>query len=292
MKKHFFDKFPIIKYANNSVRNIFAKVVLDDSTKQKPENFVQIIMEDDNSLRADVAAERYYGSPYFDWVYYMSNDVVDPYNDVFLDNELFINMIISKYGSIELAQQKIEYYINNWFENSEDKLTISQYESASKNVKKYYTAKIDYSNRITEYVRHRKDWKKSTNKLRILTLDSVESLGIETLVYQYVSGNLVASGEIVDINTEDKKITVKNITGAFVSTSNVLYRFGSTTQYVVSAVASPHTEDNIPADEASFWSPMTYFNAEQEQNQLRKTVKFLRKGGISALDRNIEKLLE
>jgi hypothetical protein len=133
-------------------------VVLDDSTKQIPENFDQIIMEDDVSLRADVAAERYYGSPYFDWVYYMSNDVVDPYNDVFLDNESFINMIISKYGSIELAQQKIEYYINNWFEKPEDKLTISQYESASKNVKKYYTAKIDYSNRITEYVRHRKDW--------------------------------------------------------------------------------------------------------------------------------------
>ena len=293
MSKQFFDKFPIIEYSNNVVRNIFAKVILDDATKQQPENFVQFRIEDDVSLRGDTIAERYYGSPYFDWLYYISNNIIDPTNDTFLDSELFLNMIVSKYGSIELAQQKIVFYINNWQENPDDKLTVSQYDSASKNVKKYYTARIDYANRIIEYVRHRKDWKKATNKLRVLTLNSVTSMTIGTLVSQFVGGNLVASGEIVDVNTDDSKITVKNITGQFETTGgNVVYRFANNTAYTVTAVNSPHTEDNISAEEMPFWGAMTYFDYEKEINELKRRISLLRKDGLSQISKNLEKLLE
>ncbi len=293
MTKQFFDKFPIIEYSNNVVRNIFAKVVLDDVSKQQPENFIQFRIEDDVSLRADIIAERYYGSPYFDWLYYISNDIVDPMNDSFLDTELFLNMIVSKYGSLELAQQKTIFYRNNWQENSNDKLNISQYDSASKNVKKYYTANIDYLNRITEYVRHRKDWKKTTNKLRILTLDKVTSMTTGTLISQYVGGNQVALAEVVDVNSEDLKITVKNITGGFVTTGgNVIYRFANTTAYTATAVSSPHTEDNISTEEAQFWSPVSYFDYEKENNELKRRINLLRKEGVGQISKNLDKLLE
>lgn len=293
MTKQFFDKFPVIEYADSKVRNIFAKIVLDDKSKQHPENFIQIAINDDVSLRADIIAEKYYGSPYLDWIHYMTNDVVDPYSDMFLDGETFVNMIKSKYGSVEFAQQKIAFYLNNWFENNEDKLTISQYISAPKNIKKYYTARINYANEVIEYVRHRKDWKKSTNKIRILTVNSVASLTVGTLIYQYVAGNLVASGEIVDVNSVDKKITVKNITGSFVTTAgNVFYKFNNTTQYSVSTITSPHTEDNIPANETQFWSPMTYFDQERELNELKRSIKLLRAEGVAIINRNLEKLLE
>jgi hypothetical protein len=293
MTVQFFDRFPIIQYANNSVRNIFAKITLNEKSKNAPENFFQIKLKDDVSLRSDLLAEKYYGSSYSDWLHYMSNSVVDPYNDLFLDSESFMNFIISKYGSVQFAEQKIKHYINNWFENPEDKLTISKYESISKNVKKYYTGRINYANEIIEYVRHRKDWKKSTNKIRILTVDSVSSLTVGTLIYQYVSTNLVASAEIIDVNQEDKKITVKNITGSFVTTAgNIVYRFNSTTQYSVSKIATAHTEDNMSEEEARFWSPVTCYEYENEINELKRTVTVLRSSGISDIFVNIQKLLE
>jgi|694.fasta_scaffold00051_137 hypothetical protein len=293
MPSQFFDKFPIIEYSNNVVRNIFAKVVLDDASKQQPENFIQIRLNDDVSLRADVIADRYYGSPYFDWIHYMSNDVVDPYGDVFLDSESFLGMIVKKYGNIELAKQKTVFYINNWSDKPEDKLSVSQYENASKNIKKYYTADIDYANRIIGYVRHRKDWTKVTNKIRILQIDKTTSMIPGDLIAQFVSGQQVASAEVIDVNTVDNKITIKNITGEFVTTvGNIVYRFDDNTQYSVSSIISPHTEDNITTEEASYWSPVSYFDRETEINELKRNVKLLRKEGVSLISKNLQKLLE
>jgi hypothetical protein len=292
MTKQFFDRFPVIQYSNNNVRNIFARVVLDEKTKETPENFVQVILPDHMSQRADLIADSYYDSPYFDWLYFIGNDIIDPY-DVYLDSNSFYNMIVTKYNDLTTAQQKIVFYINNWNNYPDDTLTIEQYEAASKNVKKYYTARIDYANRILGYERHKKDWKKTTNKLRILTVDSVEDLAVGILIYQFVSGIQVASAEIVDVNSTDSKITVKNITGEFVTTGgNVINRYGSSDAYTATVIELPHTEDNITAEESRFWSPLTYFDYERELNEIKRNVKILRTQGISSVYSNLDKLLE
>ncbi len=292
MTKQFFDRFPVIQYSNNNVRNIFARVVLDEKTKETPENFVQVILPDNMSQRADLIADSYYDSPYFDWLYFIGNDIIDPY-DVYLDSNSFYNMIITKYGDLTISQQRIAFYINNWNNFPDDTLTIEQYEAASKNVKKYYTARIDYANRILGYERHKKDWKKTTNKLRIQTVDSVEDLSVGTLVTQFVSGVQVASAEIIDVNATDLKITIKNITGAFVTTGgNIIYRYGSSDAYTATVIELPHTEDNITAEESRFWSPLTYFDYEKELNEIKRNVKILRTQGISSVYSNLDKLLE
>jgi hypothetical protein len=292
MTKQFFDRFPIIQYSNNNVRNIFARVVLDEKTKETPENFVQVILPDHMSQRADLIADSYYDSPYFDWLYFIGNDIIDPY-DVYLDGNSFYNMIITKYNDLTISQQRIAFYINNWNDYPDDNLTIEQYEAASKNVKKYYTARIDYANRILGYERHKKDWKKTTNKLRILTVDSVEDLYVGILIYQFVSGSQVASAEIIDINATDLKITVKNITGTFVTTGgNIIYRYGFTDQYTTTVIESPHTEDNITEEESRFWSPLSYFDYERELNEIKRNVKILRSQGVSSVYANLDRILE
>jgi hypothetical protein len=292
MQRQYFDRFPIIEHSNNNVRDIFARVILDEETKQTPENFTNVTLPDQVSMRGDIIADTYYDSPYLDWLFYIGNDIIDPYSG-YLDSQLFYDMIVSKYGDVILPQQKIIFYINNWSDNPDDILTVEQYNSATKAVKKYYTANIDYSNRILNYVRHKKDWKKATNKVRVLTVDSTDSFVIGDLVTQYVSGNQIASGEITDIDTENLTVSVKNITGDFVITGgNVLYRYNSTVEYTVSATENPHTEDNITAEELRFWSPMTYFNYELETNEAKRNVKIARSQGITKIYSNLDKLFE
>lgn len=290
--KHYFSRFPTVNYSGSLVKNIFARVVFDDITKSTSENFAFFKIQDDLSLRADVISENFYDTPYYDWLFYMSNGVVDPYHDVFLDSDSFLKYIISKYGSVQESQQKIYCYINNWADNVDDKLTVEQYDNASQVVKKYYTAEIDYLNRITGYKRHQYDWVKSTNKHRILTLNDTEYLFIGSFITQYVSGSSVATGEIVDVNRTDNTITVKNITGTFVTTvGNTIKKYGSNLTYTISSVVNPDTEDNISDEEASYWSAISVYDFEYELNEAKRNTQLLRKSLVSGVEEQFDNLM-
>jgi hypothetical protein len=209
-----------------------------------------------------------------------------------MDDESFRKFINMKYGSLQFANEKILFYINNWADNTDDTLTVALYESATQAVKKYYTATTDAFNNITGYRRHRLDWVKSTNKLRILSVDMTEMFVIGGVVVQYVGGVAVAKGEIVDINTTDLAITVQHITGAFVSTGgNVLKRYNTSLEYTVSAVTNPFTEDNITAAEEVYWSPMTAYDFERERNENLRNMKLLRASLRSSADEQLSDLM-
>lgn len=271
----YFSKFPLVSYNGIPARNIMARVAFDENTKNDSVNFMPVRISDD-ATRADVIADRYYGSSDNDWLVYLSNSVIDPYNDVPKSEEDFRKHITAKYGSTQFAREKILFYINNWADHTNDILSVTQYATASQVVKKFWTASTNALNQIIEYRRHKQDWIKSTNKLRILSLDSVAYLFVGAIVVQYVSGSIVAKGEIVDVNTDDNKITVQHITGTFVSTTNTLKRYNTSSVYVVSEVTNPFTTDNIIAEETDYWTTMTAYDYEEELNETKRNMILLR----------------
>jgi hypothetical protein len=290
--KHYFSRFPVVNYAGVPAKNILQRATLSDATKNNPANFGVVRVPDEGAQRADIISENYYGNPYYDWLVYFSNEVVDPYNDMFKDNETFRAFITTKYGSIQFANEKVMFYINNWVSNPDDTLTVAQFEAASQAVKKYYTAVTDAFNNVTSYRRHRIDWIKSTNRIRILTVDMTDMFVIGSVVVQYVSGVIVAKGEIVDINREDSKISVQHITGEFVTTGgNKLKRYGTNLEYTVSEVSNPLTEDNITNDESVYWSAMTAYDYENELNESRRNIKLLRASMRGAADEQLTNLM-
>ena len=290
--EHYFSRFPVISYSGVPAKNILQRASLSDRTKSNPINFGVVRIPDEGTSRADVIADNYYGNPRYDWLVYFSNSVVDPYNDMAKDDEAFRAFINTKYGSIVYAHEKILFYINNWADNVEDTLTTALYENSPQTTKKYYTAVTDAFNGVTNYRRHRLDWMKSTNKLRILSVSMTDLFVIGGVVTQYVGGVLVAKGEIVDINTVDKAITVQHITGTFVSTGgNVLKRYNTSLEYTVSAVSNPFTVDNITDEEAVFWSPMTAYAFENERNEGLRNMKLLRASMRSTADEQLTDIM-
>ena len=258
-------------------RNIMSRVSLDTNTKNISLNFAIDRVADNGINRVDVIAENYYGSATYDWLVYLSNSVVDPYNDLLLDSESFNKFITSKYGSISLAKIKVVGYINNWADNQDDKLTIAQFNAASQSVKKYYTGVIDYYNQITEYKRLEVDWFKSTNKFNILGVSFTDYILVGAIVTQTLNGQVLAVGTVSDVNTSNSSITVQHITGEFVvNGSTVLKRATSSLAYAITSVSNPFTVDNITDEESVFWSPYTAYQMESERNEGKRNFKLLR----------------
>jgi hypothetical protein len=108
----YFDKYPLINYANNLVIDITKRVTLVDKVTKNPYIFYPYDIS--NSEREDQLSARYYGDPYKSWILYLSNNITDPYYEWYLSDEEFNEFIISKYGSIENSMQKIKFYRNHY----------------------------------------------------------------------------------------------------------------------------------------------------------------------------------
>jgi len=58
----------------------------------------------------DYISYKLYGSPEYDWIILLTNNMYSIYDDWPKDSEEFRNYIIGKYGSLEYAMQNLKYY--------------------------------------------------------------------------------------------------------------------------------------------------------------------------------------
>lgn len=290
----YFDKFPIVSYKGNPVRNILARTMFSDATKKNAANFV-LQKLDESAMRADLISEKYYDSPYYDWLLYYSNDVVDPYHDVFKKDVDLNKHLIAKYGSFSYARDLILYYRNNWFGGYNETLGVSQYDALPIDIKKYYTAEINFYNQITGYTRKRVDWTVSTNKIRSLVVDSTNFAIIGDIFEQYDSSNeMVARAQLVSLDTTNNIMTFKHIVGGFITSANNYIKskyINTRVKYTVSSVYNPSTTDNIPDSEAAYWEPVTAYDYELETNEKSRNIYLLRRSQKSKAEEQLNNLL-
>ena len=298
---NYFDKFPVITYDGQPVKNIMARVHFSESTKNDPSSFIPHKLE--NSVtRADLISNGYYGNPYYDWIYYYSNEIVDPYHDTVKDDDALNTFIKSKYESITRARDIILFYRNNWASDS-DSITVQQYESFSDALKKYYEPEVNVYNNVSKYFRKKADWVVSTNRIRIVTVDYVSDFNkIGDIFLQYYNGSYVAEGTLVSIDNVNNTFTFNNITGEFVTTAGnyLVAKYSSIGNPVVSGVINPSKQlvngnlvdfDNISAEEAAYWAPVSAYDYEIETNQEKRNIFLLRNSLKGNADSQLTKLL-
>ena len=165
MSEKYFEKFPIISYANTLTRDVTSRVVVVSSIYNNPSLYYPYDIQ--QYERADNIADRYYSDQYKDWILKLTNKVIDPYYDWYIDQDTFNAFIIKKYGSLARAQEKIKHYQNNWYANS-DNISSITYEALPSNAKRFWEpVLVNGQNVITpnEYTRIREDWALNTNKV-------------------------------------------------------------------------------------------------------------------------------
>ncbi len=104
----YFDRFPVINYDGTVAKNILARVDFSEQSKRDIYSTFQFTLEE-GFERPDLLSYNYYGSSQFDWMIYLTNNIVDPYYDYYKSTDDFKKFIESKYGSAQDARKTTQF---------------------------------------------------------------------------------------------------------------------------------------------------------------------------------------
>jgi hypothetical protein len=107
----YFDKFPKIQYGNEIAINIVSRVKINANVRKQTSAFLPYEIEFNQT--PDNLAFDYYDDPYYDWLVMFSNEIIDPYYDWYLNDTVFQEFIVAKYGSYVDAVETIDHYVRN-----------------------------------------------------------------------------------------------------------------------------------------------------------------------------------
>jgi hypothetical protein len=288
---NYFDKLPIISYDNNLARNLLARARFTQNTMNNKAAYYPYTIKD--GQRADSLSDDYYNSPGYEWLIYFANDIIDPYYDLPMTEDNFYNHIVSKYGTYENAMRKILYYRHDWANALDERLTIAEFNALSFAYKKYYDPVLDYNLQPASYKRNSEDWVASTNKTIALTLTSVTGT---FLFDEEVRINNSNYGTVTYVDTG--VVYLQHIVGAFTAGATVTgVTSGATATIDTEGVTtlSVNIQDGTVAgkpDERAFWSPVTAFQYEEEENAKRKEIRLMDVRHKSTADDTLRQVLK
>jgi len=294
--EQFFKRFPIINYNNIPVVDISKTVIVQDNVLNNPYLFSEISLAE--GIRSDQLAEQVYNDPYFEWLIFLSNQIIDPYDEWYMDTDQFNDFMAQKYGDNFLAVQKIKYYTNNWYNG--EPLTPSAFDALTPNLTKYFEPVYDGSNDVIQYVRTQVDWEISTNHMISFNYNGVPVPNtfiddeICSITYVTNTGNSVGNGQICFVS--NTQLNLQHLSGGYVVpnefNSTVIYGTQSnTTMTANSANQIINIVDSLSPDEDVFYDPVTYFDYENEKNEQKKIINILSNNYSSQVATQFNKLL-
>lgn len=268
----FFNKLPTIQYNGQIAKNFLARVRLTQETLDNRQLFYPYTQEEND--RVDHISYKYYNDSDYMWLIYLANDTIDPYFDVFLRDVDFDNLIVKKYGSIANASQQIALWRNNWV-TDDTEITISYYENTlPAALKKYWDPIVNEYNIVQGYERKKEDWIIDTNKMVQCTISNVTgTFEVGERVTQRYSNNLITANAVVSYSNTSA-IAVKHVVGdndILASNSSVILTLTGISSGATANIQTTYTTVNISVDEAQYWSPVSYYEYEMEQNAQKKT---------------------
>mgnify|MGYP002507744209 CR=1 FL=1 len=269
----YFDRFPIVDYDGDIAKNILARVDFTEKTKRDIYSTFEFTLEE-GFERPDLLSYNYYGSSKFDWMIYLTNNIVDPYYDYYKSSEDFNSYIATKYGSNSNARSITLFYRLNWHED-ERTITIQQYEALvadeTANARKYWKPKLTNTGAVIGYERIKEDWTVSTNKVLSLSLTvSPSGFAVGDRVTQ-TSTEAYATVDYIDL--ENNTLTVKHVNGTF--TVNEAEGIKEITLI----------SQNIPEAETEYWYAVNAYDDEQETNELKRNVFVLKSSYLAETEK-------
>lgn len=290
MPSTYFTNFPTISYANNICLNITERATILNKVYNNPNLYY--LYDIASGERPDNIANRYYDDDYLAWLLYFSNKITDPYYDWYMDDSTFQEYLTKKYGSVLYAQSKTSFYRNNWYSNS-DSISISQYEALDSSLQKFYQPNYGndyYNTSIINYNRIQEDWSVKTNKIVNYTVSTTSSLILDEIVDVYYNGIKEGFGQVS--YSSPIQITIQHTNGVVVDTvAGSCFLIGRESNVSVPFTAVTLISNVIPTIEIPYWSPVSYYDYENELNENNKSIKVMNSRYSGQLVSQLKKLL-
>lgn len=282
-RNQYFQKFPLTEYNGTPSLNIMKRSAFNEQVRGFITAFYTHTMPTDEKI--ENIAYDYYDDIDYDWLIYHANDIIDPYYQAPLSYENFDNYIINKYGSIERAQQKTIHYKNN-YASDEQILSTAAYESLTADRKKYWQPVLSQIG-VAGYERAKLDFIASTNKIETFNLVSVNGTFIDN---EIIRKDNETYAEVTAANTTN--LIIQHVRGSFSANTNYTItgdESGATA--TVNAASYQLLQDVIPLNEQVYFSPVSFYDYEEEQNEARREIYLVDKSYRDKLNEQLENLM-
>lgn len=259
----YFSNFPTITYANVVVTDVTRRVTFPASILRQPTAFSPYTVED--GQRADLVSYMYYGQDDDDWMIMLANQVVDPYYGWYMSVDEFNRFIVSKYGSLQDAQQRVSNWVTNW---ATDPRVVSTgyYQALTQNLRRYWVPNFGQGTTILSYSRREEDWTASTNQILEFTTTSAAPHRESELAQVFdTQGNFQGTGEVLYVSGDT--VAIGDVTGTWANGYSVQSWSGSS---VIQATGAPDLV--IPIDEVVYFSAVSCYDMEYDRNEQNKEV--------------------
>jgi hypothetical protein len=295
MAEQYFTKFKTINYSNTQAIDITERIVVTQRSVFNPYDYYpQDITE---GQRPDQVAFQAFNDPYSSWMLYLTNQIVDPYYEWYLTDTQFVEFIKQKYGTVESAQQKVKYYRTNW--NTEDSISVAAYDALSGAEKQYWQPNYNNGTNIVNYVRNQQDLFSTTNVVLNLTITgSNQFINDEIVTIKYDPTNYpTSSGKAQVVTANSTNLVIQHIFNdafphdAITITSNS-YVYGTESQSNCTVTACSFVSNNIPSDQFVYWSPVYYYDYEDERNAGNRAIRVLKSDFVVNFAQNVKQLLK
>lgn len=290
MPDRYFDKFPLINYSNNSVVNIMERAVLLNSVVKNP--YIYYPLDINNEIRPDTIAGKVYNDPYKTWVLYMTNNIIDPYYQWYLNPDDFNEFLKIKYsiGVVDILKQKTAYYRNNWYTGSD--ISVSAFNALANTEHIYWEPVYGTTDIPQSYARKQVDWTINTNQIVTYTVSTTKSFITNEILKVVFADHSVGNGQVVIANSS--QVTIQHTTGYTVNSASgayIGYIYGTESHSNVTFSNTMLVSSNIPLDEQVYWSPVSIYDMEAEKNEYNKSIKVLDSRYQPQLSNELKKLL-
>jgi hypothetical protein len=286
----YFSKFNLITYDNSTAVDITERIVIKNASFKNPYNYYPIIISD--GTRADTLAYNLYENPYYSWVAYLSNNIIDPYYQWYLTEKEMSELYRKKYGSIVNALEKVKYFINDYTNKPE--ISVSRYDTLSVNQRIFWEPNYNQTGKVQSYKRRKEDWTSTTNFVLAIGISGNSNFIKDEIVSIKYDHNYNGKAQVLLSNSTfclvhhifDDAFPHDNI----VINSNS-YMYGSESKSNVAILSCNFVANNISADTLNYWKPVYYYEFEQEKNEGNKLVNMLKSNFIEDFNRDVGKKL-
>jgi hypothetical protein len=288
----YFEKFQVINYSNNSVRNIMERVVVLNSVLKNAYAFYSYDIT--NGMRPDQIADTYYNDQFMDWIIYLGTTIVDPYYGWYVQQIDFSKSIKVKYGlDIPVLQSRVAFYRNDWTTGSS--ISQSEYDALDYSLIKYWeVSEYDKFGNPISYVRRRVDWKVNTNSIVRYSANGVGFIDGEKVSITFLAapaGNAhIYSANSTTVVVQHTDGNILEGGGNSLSASSCIKGYESKTNSHFTAVSL--VAKNISDTEASYWVPVSVFDNETEINEQNKSIRVLSSSAAPAMANQLKQLLK
>lgn len=288
-RTQYFRKFPITIYNDIPSLNIMRRVDFNKNVKNFLSAFYTFEMPE--GTRPETLAFDYYDDVDLDWLIYMTNDVVDPYFDMPLNQDDFTANIKKKYGSEENARKKVFVYRNN-YRGDDQIIAQGAYDSLVGERKKYWEPIFNQLG-IIGYQRTKTEMYASTNRIISYSYSSTASTPFtKGEIVRFTSGS---SSGIATVATSDTTyIALQHITGDWSEMTSNFDVTGDTSGVTINFDYETYTliKDVIPSVEQVYFSPYYYYDYEFELNEQKRNVYLVDSDYANRVNKQLDDLLK